>query len=463
MPVSTLRPGVPDVTGSGGTTIPGANVSGNQAPLPTGSQPNPLLPTFPSGQNLAAFPANLGAPGQSVPSPILPGLATPPGTDLAGGLRGAMYPAGVAQALASFLQSGAGYNPQVAQALIAQMQPDINRGAAQLQEQFGASGLSQSSPYAIGLADYLSRVQLNEGQIMAQLYENAVTTYADILSGARTPTQPSALSLIASLLGGASPLLSTLINKLWPSASTPQPGVVSSVPNIAGMQDPNLILQSLGLGAPAVAGAAGAGAGTAGEAAGVGAGITSGIEGLSPVTPGASAIAPFDAAAAAAATGAGAAAAAPIAASAVPSASLVSASSPDIGPISSTFTPGAVDTTGGAAAGGLGGVAGVAATVGTVAAAALPLILGNLAWPAELAQWENYMKAWYTADPAGFMAAAQSSSINAMSASPAASGAMGSAEMQQIAAAIAQLQAHPGSGGSIWSGNMGTSGPVAGA
>ena len=100
----------------------------------------------------------------------------------------------------------------------------------------------------------------------------------------------------------------------------------------------------------------------------------------------------------------------------------------------------------------------VLGSIGAIAAAALPLILGNLSWPAQLKQWEQTMKDWYAKDPEGFMAAAQSSTMNAMSSSPAASGAMGDAMRNQLAGVIEQLKAHPGSGGTIWSGG----GPAAG-
>lgn len=172
---------------TGGGTSPGSNPS-------LGGPMNPIGPVFPSGQNMPAtdqnyysFPANTGGTTTpaGIPNPTTSGLPTGTG-DLARGLRDSGMPSDIANALASFLQSGAGYNPQVLQSIFAQMQPQIERGRANIMEQFGSMGLGMSSPAAIGLGDYYSQVALDEGMIASQLYEQSVQNYLSILTGTQS-------------------------------------------------------------------------------------------------------------------------------------------------------------------------------------------------------------------------------------------------------------------------------------
>jgi len=104
-------------------------------------------------------------------------------------LKQAGYPGGVAALLTEFLQSGAGFNPKVAQALIDAMGPSIMRGEENIMEQFSALGSRFGSPASIGMGDYLSQVNLNIGQIFAQMYEQATSNYLDILTGAKKSQQ----------------------------------------------------------------------------------------------------------------------------------------------------------------------------------------------------------------------------------------------------------------------------------
>jgi hypothetical protein len=128
-------------------------------------------------------------------------------------LKQAGYPSYIAGMLADFLQGGAGFSPQVMQWLFQAMQPQIQQGQANILEQFGSAGLGMSSPAAYGLSNYLGQVNLNQEQIAAQLYEQAVQNYLDILLGgnklalakASVPQQG-----LGSLIGGAGQLLGSL-------------------------------------------------------------------------------------------------------------------------------------------------------------------------------------------------------------------------------------------------------------
>jgi hypothetical protein len=186
--------------------IPGANPGGSNLSVPTpastntpaiGGGNNPFLPTFPSGTStpLITSPINGAAsPSSSDPNSFnvanLLGFGNGtnnPLNDITKALHKAGFSAGVAGELANFLQSGAGFNPAVAQALIAAMQPGVQRKEADILEQFSNMGLRGSSSAAIGLGDFLSQEQLNEGQIWAGLYEQSVQNYMNVLLAGKGP------------------------------------------------------------------------------------------------------------------------------------------------------------------------------------------------------------------------------------------------------------------------------------
>ena len=91
-------------------------------------------------------------------------------------------PGGLGTAAANFLNSGAGFNPQVAQALIAALQPQIAKGASSLMEQFGAHGAASGSNAALGLGDYYAQTNLDVGQLLSGLYEQSVNDYMQVLN-----------------------------------------------------------------------------------------------------------------------------------------------------------------------------------------------------------------------------------------------------------------------------------------
>ncbi len=212
-------PGSTDVPAVGGQTSPfglnfpgGANTSpmtstmsaapGTTATSPGGTDINSLIQNIFS-QGFAANnvgPGQMGSPGGAQGGPAQGGglggfnLASMFGLgsgdpnaahNFVKAMHKAGFSSGVAGQLWNFLQSGAGFNPQVAQAMIDAMQPQVKRGEADILEQFGSKGLGMSSAAAIGLGDYLSQVNLNEQAIFAQMIEQATQNYMQVLMGGK--------------------------------------------------------------------------------------------------------------------------------------------------------------------------------------------------------------------------------------------------------------------------------------
>lgn len=189
----------------GMTGLPGANTGGVSVgtSTPASSSPagapggtvgqqgqNPLVPQPVMGQNTAPMTSsvNLADPNNFDVTKLLGGGpgGVGPGTgvgehDWIKAMKKGGFSSADAAMLWNFLQSGAGFNPAVAQALIAAMQPGIQRGQEDILEQFSAQGLRGGSPAAIGLSNYMGQVQLNEGQIWANLYEESVKNYMTVL------------------------------------------------------------------------------------------------------------------------------------------------------------------------------------------------------------------------------------------------------------------------------------------
>lgn len=120
------------------------------------------------------------------------------------------YGDGMAHMLMNFLQSGAGYNQSAINNMLASLQPGIERGQENLMEQFSASGNRFGSGAQIGLGDYLSQVNLNEGQLVSQMYESALQNYMNVMMGTantdagRIANSPSTMDSIMGGLGLAS-------------------------------------------------------------------------------------------------------------------------------------------------------------------------------------------------------------------------------------------------------------------
>lgn len=231
---STLLPGRNPTgsTGSGTSSVPSTGSSSGQNPvLPSTNLPSgaPASNPYAPGSAIPTFGANTG--GGYTPTNLTGG--TPLGGSF-GKLTGSVggfgnlsqsslqslardltrtYGAGAAQALMNFLASGAGFNQDAINNLFAALQPGIERGTESLAEQFSTSGNRFGSGAQIGIADYLSQVNLNEGEIEAQMYEKSVQDYISTLMGItdknsqRKASSPGFMDTLSGLLpiisGGA--------------------------------------------------------------------------------------------------------------------------------------------------------------------------------------------------------------------------------------------------------------------
>lgn len=249
-------------------TAPGGyvptNTTGNQVSIPgsapTSSGANPLLPS--SGTSMAAptsaNPLTAGFPSSSVPTfgangPGPVSLTTPgagPTTNVGqaaaspiGGIStmsphdlkdlysslSKSYGEGPAHALLDFLTGGAGFNQDAINNMFAAMQPQIERGTESLANQFSATGNRFGSGAQIGMADYLSQVNLNEGQIEAQQYNDAIQNYIGVLMGtsgqaaqtkANSPSTSDSILSALQLGGAAGQGASSILSAVNPNADT---------------------------------------------------------------------------------------------------------------------------------------------------------------------------------------------------------------------------------------------------
>ena len=196
---------------------------------PASSNPYGIVPTD-VASSAPAFPANTGpypsstnlAPpagspttnvGQAASSPFsfLQSMSPKDLSRLFDSLK-KTYGDGMAHMLLDFLTSGAGFNQQAINNLLASLQPGIERGTESIMEQFSAMGNRFGSPAATGLGDFLSQVNLNEGQLVTQMYEQAINNFMDVMMGtastgakriASSPSLMDTLSGILPMVGGA--------------------------------------------------------------------------------------------------------------------------------------------------------------------------------------------------------------------------------------------------------------------
>jgi hypothetical protein len=150
------------------------------------------------------------------------------------------YGSGTAAAIMNFLMSGAGFNQAAVNNLFAALQPGIERGTESLMEQFSTSGNRFGSGAQIGLADYLSQVNLNEGQLETQMYEQSVNDYINTLlnvggtSAKRIASSPSTFDSILQGLGlggSAAGGLSSIISSISPTADT---SILDTIASLGG-------------------------------------------------------------------------------------------------------------------------------------------------------------------------------------------------------------------------------------
>lgn len=138
------------------------------------------------------------------------------------------YGKGLGGLLQGFLSTGAGYNPAVAQALINQMQPLEARGMANIREMFGGSGSLFSSESALAAGDFQSQFAANEQATLANLYQQSVQNYIDVLMGV-APT----LHAEQANKGSWMDTLSGILNIAGSAFGIP--GIGSAVSGIGGM------------------------------------------------------------------------------------------------------------------------------------------------------------------------------------------------------------------------------------
>lgn len=139
------------------------------------------------------------------------------------------YGEGPAHALLDFLTGGAGFNQDAINNMFAAMQPQIERGTESLANQFSATGNRFGSGAQIGMADYLSQVNLNEGQIEAQQYNDAIQNYIGVLMGtsgqaaqtkANSPSTSDSILSALQLGGAAGQGASSILSAVNPNADT---------------------------------------------------------------------------------------------------------------------------------------------------------------------------------------------------------------------------------------------------
>lgn len=186
------------------------NFGGGVNQNPTGS----TTPVFGKDSTYTAngyFPSTGGSTGlPGNPFPTLPNNAF---NQLYGGLG---------PYLAQFINSGAGYNSNVLNSLINQIQPQVNRGLATLEATAGATGNRYGSAYQIGAADYLSQVNQNELGMASGLYENSVQNILNLL-GSIYPLQ-------AQYHNNQGGFLSSLLSSLIPTI----PGIIGGITGNTG-------------------------------------------------------------------------------------------------------------------------------------------------------------------------------------------------------------------------------------
>lgn len=185
--------------GAGGIPFP----TSNNAPLPipagygnptganfggfgsTTGQPFPTMPAFGStnpvgpAYNVGAYGTGQGLAGLSSGLGFQWGQGY--GSDLYNRL-GRSYGRGAGQLLGNIMSGGL-FNPQVAAAYLNAQQPGIARGEAGILGAFGDAGARFSSASALGLGDYESQVQLNQQQMLAQMFQNAQGEELSLLKG----------------------------------------------------------------------------------------------------------------------------------------------------------------------------------------------------------------------------------------------------------------------------------------
>lgn len=193
--INSMIPGFPGTGGNSGintdflnlspmnttSSIPGA-IPGSFSPTHI-----PGVPTSSGGGNVFGIPTIPGSGGGTIPQfnfgSQSSGLGIPGLPQISGHDLQKLYGKGIGGALASFLNSGAGFNQQTIQAQINAMMPFLSRGEADLMNQFGNSGLASSSTAALGMGDFESQFFNQIQTMIGNEYEQSVNRYISVLTG----------------------------------------------------------------------------------------------------------------------------------------------------------------------------------------------------------------------------------------------------------------------------------------
>jgi hypothetical protein len=176
--------------------LPGASTL-NPQPLPSN-----IPPTIPSLVN--------NVPGLNLGNTIgsITGQNTiAPGSSFLTQLQN-IYGPGTGTMLGNYINSLGQGDPGVLNALIQQIQPQIQAGLATLGSTAGATGTAFGSPYGTATADYLSQVNLNEMGTAANLFQQSQNNLQQMLQGVQSDaasymnTQGGlGMNILSSLLG----------------------------------------------------------------------------------------------------------------------------------------------------------------------------------------------------------------------------------------------------------------------
>lgn len=127
-----------------------------------------------------------------------------------------LYGHGVGNALSTFLNSGAGFNPGVVQAEQNAAMPLEARGIASIMNAMGGHGLSGSSTAAVGVGDFESQFNSQLENMFAQQYEQSVQDYLKVLTGTQQDTkeqnaqQNNWMSMFGSILGDVGSIFTSI-------------------------------------------------------------------------------------------------------------------------------------------------------------------------------------------------------------------------------------------------------------
>lgn len=171
----------------------GMPTSGNNAPPPTfGSMTNPTggntnmfggggsFPSYPIFGSATSSPASSVGPysGSNLNSLFNNPLSDYYSNTSFWNQVGKAYGPGTGQALET--EFGQLFNGNTVAAYLNAMQPGISQGQSNILSSFGAEGSRFGSAAAYGLGQYNSGVQLNEGQLISQMYQNAINQEINI-------------------------------------------------------------------------------------------------------------------------------------------------------------------------------------------------------------------------------------------------------------------------------------------